>query len=442
MTAEPARSSRDETYDAGAGVTLPFALGRDKRRGAGASPCGFVDSTVVTPRPAIAYLDHAATTPVRPEARAAVLAALDEVGNPASPHAPGRAARRRMEVAREHLASALGAHPREVVFTSGGTEADNLIVKGVFWARRAADPRRTRILVSAVEHHAVLDPARWLAERQGATVVEVPVDAEGRLEVEALRAELAAHGDQVALVSVMWANNEVGTLQPLAAVVAAAAEHGVPVHADAVQAVGQVRVDFAASGLAALTVSGHKVGAPVGTGAVLARRDLPLTPLLHGGGQERGVRSGTPDAPSSVALAAAVTAAVAAQPEEAVRLAALRDALVAGILASVEGATLRGAPVGPDRLPGNAHVTIPGAPAEALLFLLDSVGIAASSGSACRAGVEQPSHVLLAMGADESLARNGLRLTLGHTSTIAEVRVLLDALPGAVERARRAGAVG
>lgn len=393
------------------------------------------------PASAPAYLDHAATTPVRAEARAALLAALDEVGNPASLHAPGRGARRRLETSREDVARALGADPREVVLTAGGTEADNLAMKGIFWARRTADPRRTRVLVSAVEHHAVLDPARWLAAHQGAHLVEVPVDPVGRISLPALHEELAAHPDEVALVSVMWANNEVGTIQPVGEVVAAAAAYGVPVHADAVQAVGQVPVDFEASGLAALTVSGHKAGAPVGSGALVVRRDLALVPLVHGGGQERGVRSGTQDAPSSAALAAAVTAAVAARPEESIRVAGLRDRLAAGIQAAIDGARLRGAEPGPGRLPGNLHVTIAGAPAEALLFLLDSAGIAAASGSACRAGVEQPSHVLLAMGLSEVDATCALRLSLGHTSTEADVDAVLAALPGAVERARAAGSV-
>ncbi len=388
------------------------------------------------------YLDHAATTPVRPEARAALIAGLDEVGNPSSLHAAGRDARRRVEESREHLAAALGADPREVLLTAGGTEADNAAVKGVFWARRAADARRNRVVTCAVEHHAVLDPARWLAERQGATLVELGVDGAGRLDLEALERELVAHADEIALISLMWANNEVGTIQPVAEAVALASPHGIPVHSDAVQAVGHVPVDFAASGLAALTLSGHKVGAPVGVGALLARRDLTIEPLLHGGGQERGVRSGTLDAAGAAALAAAVGAAVETLPEEAPRLAVLRDRLLAGILATVDGVTLRGAPPGPDRLPGNLHVTIDGASAEVLLFLLDSAGIAASSGSACRAGVEQPSHVLLAMGASEREARGALRFTLGHTSSDADVDAVLAVLPGVVERARRATSAG
>lgn len=395
---------------------------------------------VTSPVP-LAYLDHAATTPVRPEALAAYAAALAHVGNPASAHGAGRAARRRLEESREGIAAALGARPREVVLTSGGTEADNLAVKGLFWARRAQDPRRTRVLVSAVEHHAVLDAARWLAVRQGATVVELAVDAEGRLDLDALRDELAAHAAQVALVSVMWANNEVGTVQPLPEVVAVAAAHGVPVHADAVQAVGQVPVDVGAAGLTALSLSGHKLGGTPGTGALLVRTDADVVPLLHGGGQERGVRSGTADAAGAAALAVAVAAGAAeAAGPGAQRLARLQRRLV-DALACLDGVHLRGAPPGPGRLPGNVHVTVEGASAEVLLYLLDTAGIAASSGAACRAGVEQPSHVLLAMGASTAEAASALRLTLGHTSTDAEVDAVLEVLPGVVERARRVSAL-
>lgn len=387
-----------------------------------------------------AYLDHAATTPVRPEAAAAHAAALAQVGNPASGHHAGREARRRLEDAREAVAAALGARPRDVVLTSGGTEADNLAVQGIVRARRSADPRRTRLVVSAVEHHAVLDAARWLARHEGVEVVVLPVDGEGRVDVGALEEELAAHGDRVALVSVMWANNEVGTLQPIDAVVAVAAAAGVPVHADAVQAVGQVPVDLRASGLAALSVSGHKVGATPGTGALLVRPEVPVVPLLHGGGQERGLRSGTADPAGAAALAAALTVAAGeAGGAGARRVAALRDRLLAGLLA-IDGVRLRGAPPGPGRLPGNAHVTVDGVRAEVLLYLLDAAGVCASSGAACRSGVEQPSHVLLAMGASPAQAGAALRLTLGHTSSDADVDAVLDVLPEAVVRARRASA--
>jgi len=399
----------------------------------------------VTARPAAAaasYLDHAATTPMLPAAVRVLESELTRTGNPSSLHASGRAARRVVEEARERFAAALGARPSEVLWTSGGTEADNLAIKGLFWARRTHDPGRRRILVSAVEHHAVLDPAFWMAEHAGAELVLLPVDSDGVLEVDALRAELEANGEHAALLSVMWANNEVGTLQPLADVVALARRHGVPVHADAVQAVGQVPVDFAASGLDAMTVSGHKLGGPGGTGALLARRGLELTPVQHGGGQERGVRSGTLDAALLASFATAVDEAVAARPTHAPRVAALRDTLVAGVRAIDPTAVLRGPADAERRLPANAHFTFPGCEGDSLLYLLDSAGVEASTGSACQAGVPRPSHVLLAMGVDEDDARGALRFSLGHTSTSDDVAALLTALPAVLERARAAGLAG
>lgn len=389
-----------------------------------------------------AYLDHAATTPMLPVAVRALSDQLARPGNPSSLHASGRAARRVVEEARERLAAALGARPSEVLWTSGGTEADNLAVKGLFWARRTQDPGRRRLLVSAVEHHAVLDPAFWMAEHAGAELVLLPVDADGVLEVDALRAELEEHGDAAAVVSVMWANNEVGALQPLDEVVALAHRYGVPVHADAVQAVGQVPVDFAASGLDALTVSGHKVGGPGGSGALLARRGLDLTPVQHGGGQERGVRSGTLDAALLAAFAAAVDESVAARPQQSARLAGLRDELVAGVRRIDPTAVLRGPHDAARRLPANAHFTFPGCEGDSLLYLLDSAGVEASTGSACQAGVPRPSHVLLAMGVDEDDARGALRFSLGHPSSAEDVAALLAALPAVLSRAREAGLVG
>ncbi|BDO41559.1 cysteine desulfurase family protein [Cellulomonas sp. NTE-D12] len=385
------------------------------------------------------YLDHAATTPMLPAAVETLTRELARTGNPSSLHASGRAARRTVEEGRERLAAALGARPSEVVLTSGGTEADNLAVKGLFWARRTADPDRRRLLVSSVEHHAVLDPAFWMAEHAGAEVVLLPVDGDGVVDTAALAAELAEHGSRTALVSVMWANNEVGALQPVDEVVALAHRYGVPVHADAVQAVGQVPVDFAGSGLDAMTVTGHKLGGPGGIGALLARRGLDLTPVLHGGGQERGVRSGTLHAALVASFAVAAQEAVATMPELAVRVGALRDRLVAGVLERVERARLRGPAEAPRRLPANAHFTFDGCEGDSLLYLLDSAGIEASTGSACQAGIPQPSHVLLAMGLGEDDARGALRFSLGHTSTEGDVDAVLEALPAAVDRARAAG---
>src|SRR5690606_21721130 len=316
----------------------------------------------------MAYLDHAATTPMYPEAVAAYVAAAGEVGNASSLHYAGRSARRRVEEARERVAAVLGARPSEVIFTSGGTESDNLAVKGLYWARREADPRRDRVVASAVEHHAVLDTVAWLGTHEGATVTWLPVDRFGRVDVDALAAELERYGDRTALVSVMWANNEVGTLQPVAELAELAARYGVPFHTDAVQAIGHVPVDFGASGATALTVSGHKLGGPVGVGALLLGLDETCTPLLHGGGQERDVRSGTLDVPGVVAFAEAVEIAVKEQQELAERLRGLRDELVEQVLAAVPDAVYHGDPT--DRLPGNAHFSFPGCEGDALLLLL------------------------------------------------------------------------
>jgi cysteine desulfurase len=383
----------------------------------------------------VAYLDHAASTPMLPEAIAAVTAAMASTGNPSSLHAAGRRARRLVEESRETLAQAVGARPSEVVLTGGGTESDNLAVKGMFFARRAADRRRTRILASAVEHHAVLDAVEWLVAHEGAQVTWLPVDHVGRVHPAVLADAL---DDDVALVSVMWVNNEVGTVQPVAALAEVAHEYGVPLHTDAVQAVGQLPLDFGASGADAMTVTGHKFGGPLGAGALLLGRDVVCTPLLHGGGQERDVRSGTVDVPGVAGLAAAAVVAVERQPETAQRVGELRDRLVAGVRAAVPDAVLNGDP-GAGRLPGNAHFSFPGCEGDSLLLLLDARGVEVSTGSACSAGVARPSHVLLAMGADEERARGSLRFSLGHTSTDADVDALLDALPGVVERARRAG---
>jgi cysteine desulfurase len=381
----------------------------------------------------MAYLDHAATTPMLPEAADAVAAALRHTGNPSSLHAAGRRARRLVEESREQVAAAVGATPYEVVFTGGGTESDNLAVKGIFWARRAADPRRTRILAGAVEHHAVVDSVEWLQRHGGADVTWLPVDAYGRVHPDVLRAAL---DDTAALVTVMWANNEVGTVQPVHALAAVAAEHGVPFHTDAVQAVGMLPVSFAASGVSALTLSGHKLGGPVGAGALVLGRDVACVPLLHGGGQEREVRSGTVNTAAAAGLAVATSVAVAARPETAARVRALRDELVAGVLARVPDAVFSGDPV--DRLPGNAHFSFPGCEGDSLLMLLDARGVECSTGSACSAGVARPSHVLTAMGVDPELARGSLRFSLGATSTEADVDELLAVLPAAVERSRRA----
>ncbi|HEX2313311.1 MAG TPA: cysteine desulfurase family protein [Thermomonospora sp.] len=382
------------------------------------------------------YLDHAATTPMLPEAVEAMTAELGRLGNPSSLHAVGRRARRVVEESREIIAESFDARPSEVIFTGGGTEADNLAVKGIYWARRAADPARVRVLAAAVEHHAVLDAVRWLADHQGAKVEWIPVDGRGRVDPAVVR-EMVGDGGDVALVTVMWANNEVGTVQPVAELAAVARERGVPFHTDAVQAAGQLPVAFAASGAHALTLSGHKLGGPLGVGVLLLAKGTDPVPVLHGGGQERDVRSGTLATPAIAGMAAAVQVAVARREEQARRLAALRDALIARVREAVPDVVLNGDPV--HRLPGNAHLSFPGCEGDALLMLLDARGIECSTGSACSAGVTQPSHVLLAMGATPERARGSLRFTLGHTSTEADVTALAEAIGPVVERARRAG---
>ena len=387
------------------------------------------------------YLDHAATTPIAAEALAALTRELSRTGNPSSLHGAGRRARRSVEDARETLAAAAGAHPSEVIFTSGGTEADNLAVKGMYWSRQAEDPRRRRILCSAVEHHAVLDTVEWLERHEGAEVSWLPVDHDGVLDLGALQAELARDPESIALVTVMWANNEVGSIQPVHRIVELAHAAGVPVHSDAVQAFGSVAVDFRASGLDAMSISGHKIGGPVGVGALILGRSVKLTPVQHGGGQERDVRSGTLDTASIAAFAAAAESAARNLASEAGRISALRDRLIAGVRDAVPAAVLRG-PEGEGRLPGNAHFTFPGCEGDSLLFLLDLAGVESSTGSACTAGVPRPSHVLLAMGLDEETARGAQRFTLGHPSTEADVDALLAALPGAYARARQAGMAG
>jgi cysteine desulfurase len=388
------------------------------------------------------YLDHAATTPMLPAAVDVMTTHLRDVGNPSSLHASGRQARRVVEESRETIAQALNCRPGEVVFTAGGTEADNLAIKGIYWARRAGDDRRRRILATSVEHHAVLDPLDWLAESEGAELELLPVDRDGRLDVAALRESVERDPDSVALISVMWANNEVGTIQPIDEVVALAATHHIPVHTDAVQAIGSVPVDFAASGVDALALSGHKVGGPYGVGALVVRRELEVTALVHGGGQERDIRSGTIDTPAIAGLAAAIELSVKHLTEHAARISALRDDLVRGVLHEVPDAAVNGAqPVsGTERLPGNAHLSFPGCEGDSLLMLLDARGIECSTGSACSAGVPQPSHVLLAMGRGDEEARSSLRFSLGHTTTTADVAALVEAIGPCVERARAAAA--
>ena len=385
----------------------------------------------------MAYLDHAATTPMYPEVAAQMAKLLTDSGNPSSLHASGRRARRLVEEAREQVAVVLGARPAEIVFTSGGTEANNIALKGIAWDQRAKDPKRNRVLISAVEHHAILDPAHWLSDSEGFQVENIPVTNTGVVTPEALSDTINGDFDSVAVVSVMLANNEVGTINDVAALVDVIRGTGIRFHTDAVQAPTWLDINFAELGTCALSVSGHKVGGPHGVGAIVMSRDCTVTPLIHGGGQERDVRSGTLDVPAIVSFASALQISAERRTEQVARITKLRDQLITGVKDLVPDAVLNGDLI--SRLANNAHFTFPGCLGDSLLMLLDAQGVECSVGSACSAGVPQPSHVLLAMGADEDSARGTLRFTLGHNSTEQDVLDLLRELPTAVERAKRAG---
>lgn len=388
---------------------------------------------------------------MRPASLAAYTEELQKLGNPSALHSLGQQSRLRLEDSREVLARAVGAStPAEVVLTSGGTEADNLAIKGLFWHRNGVPAEGTGapqsvdssqlshpiIITTPIEHNAVLDTAGWL-ETQGAQVLLVDVDADGVISLDHLEELLREHGDRTALVTIMYANNEIGTVQPIKEAAALAKTSGVPIHTDAVQAFGQLPLNFADLGVDAMTVTAHKIGGPVGIGALILSRDLKAVPVLHGGGQERSLRSGTLDVAGAAAFAAAAQEATGDIAHEAPRLSGLRDRLIAGIEERVPNAQLSGHRE--DRLPGNVHFTFPGAEADSLLFLLDAAGFATSAGSACSAGVNRPSHVLLACGRSEDVARSSQRFTLGHGTTEEEVDKLIEALPGVVEQARKAG---
>lgn len=380
------------------------------------------------------YLDHAATTPMRPEAIAAYAEAMGVVGNPSSIHSQGQQAKRMLEEARETVAATLGCDPVEVVFTSGGTEAINLAIKGLYWARNA-DAARPRIILPGGEHHATADTVEWLERAEGARPEWLELDAVGRIVPSA-----PAAPDETALLTFLAVNNEVGTVQPVAQLAAAAREAGVPVHVDAVAAYGHLPLHFATLGVDALSVSAHKIGGPVGIGALVLGRGSAVVPLLHGGGQQRQVRSGTQDVAAAVSFAVAARAAEEERQAEAARLTALRDRLIQGVRSVVPEAQLSGPePASGERVATNAHFVFPGAQGDSLLFLLDMAGLSVSTGSACTAGIPEPSHVLLAIGRSERDARSALRFTLGRTSTEADVDALLAALPGAYAQAARAG---
>ena len=362
---------------------------------------------------------------------------LGKPGNPSSLHASGRKARRLVEESRERVAKALGCGSAEVVFTAGGTEANNIGIKGIAWDQRKKDPRRIRIVTSAIEHHAVMDPFRWLGESEGFEVTWVKPDSFGQITPAALRSALGDDPTDVGLVSIILANNEVGTINDIAALTEVTREFGIRFHTDAVQAPAWLEVNFAELGVCAMSVSGHKVGGPHGVGALVISRDCHVTPLIHGGGQERDVRSGTLDAPAIVAFATALEITSARKTQTVATVSSLRDDLVRRVKEIAPEAIYNGSIT--DRLANNAHFVFPGCLGDSLLMLLDAQGVECSVGSACSAGVPQPSHVLLAMGADEDAARSTLRFTLGPNSTKEDVDALINALPSAIERAKRAG---
>ncbi|MBA4026017.1 MAG: cysteine desulfurase NifS [Gordonia sp.] len=388
------------------------------------------------------YLDHAAATHMVPAAVVAMSQILGNAGNASSLHGSGRRARRQLEESRESIAASLGGRPSEVIFTGGGTESDNLAVKGIFWARNKPDAARPngrpRIIASAIEHHAVLDPVLWLADYAGAEVTWLPVDSRGLVDPADLRAELAGRADETALVSVMWANNEVGAVQPVVELAAICREFGVPMHSDAIQAAGHLPIDFAASGLSAMSVAAHKFGGPHGIGALMLGRDVDCVPLLHGGGHERDVRSGTPDVAASVGMAVALDHSVRELTTTMPAVAVLRDRLFDVLTRSTDDCVING-PLGDDRLPGNVHVSFPGCEGDSLLMLLDANGIECSTGSACTAGVAQASHVLTAMGVSTARARSSLRFSLAPSTTAEEIDAVGAVIGEVVSRARAAG---
>jgi cysteine desulfurase len=375
------------------------------------------------------YLDHAATTPMFDAAIDAMNTSLRKLGNPSSLHTEGRSTRKDVEDAREKIAKAIDCQASEVIFTGSGTEANNAAVKGLYW-----HSDKKVILISSIEHHAVMDPAHWLAEHEGAEIVEIPVTSSGVIDLDFMKKVVQERGTEIALISVMHSNNETGVIQPIADVVKLAGD--IPVHCDAVQSFTKIPLSFKELGLFAMTISGHKVGGPLGIGALILRRAVEIPPLLHGGGQERDIRSGTLNAPSIVALAAAVEADL----YDAKKVEALRDSFEAGVTALRPDAVINGK--GADRLPGISNITFPGTQSDSLLLLMDSEKVSCSTGAACTAGVHRPSHVLMAMGLTDVVSQSSLRFSFGATNTAADVEFALSVLPTVIERGLAANAVG
>lgn len=377
------------------------------------------------------FLDHASTTPVRPAAIEALNNALQLVGNPSSIHTSGQSSRAVLEDARDSMAKLAGADRNEVVFVSGGTEANNQAIKGLYWS---SDKRL--IISSPTEHHAVLDPILWLEQHEGAEVIWLRVSPAGEIDLNQLRDLVAKRKDEIALISLMWVNNETGVITDIEEVVRIAQD--IPVHCDAVAAFGHVPIDFRSSGLASMAISGHKFGAPIGVGALFVSRSQKPTPLLHGGSQERSLRSGTMSYPLAAALSAAAEAAMQDRVEREARLGELRDYLEQEIQAAFP--EVINSSSGANRIAHTSNLIFPGAQSDSLLFLLDQQGVSASSGSACTAGVLAPSHVLTAMGFDSELADCAIRISLGHTTARSDIDFFLSAIKLCYPIALRDGA--
>ena len=379
------------------------------------------------------YLDHAATTPINAQALDALNEQIKKLGNASSVHNQGRAVRKDVEDARHKLSELIGSVPSEIIFTASGTEANNLALKGFYWKSG-----KKLIVTSNFEHHAVLDPVEWLANHQGAEVIYIPVKRDGYIDLDFLKKVVSERGNEIAVISIMHSNNELGSIQPISQVVEIAGD--IPVHTDAVQSFGKVEFNFDSLGVSAATISAHKLGGPLGVAALVLKHGIDLAPLLHGGGQEREIRSGTINAPGIVAFARAAEIAISNREENFKKIRVLRDQLISGIKRVVPDAIIN-SPVDP-ALPGVVNISIPGTESDALLLLLDSEGISASAGSACSAGVPRPSHVLVAMGIPEELADASLRISIGATNTSSEIDQVISVLPSVVERARNAFAVG
>ena len=373
------------------------------------------------------YVDHAATTPMSAAAFSAMSAQLQQLGNPSSLHTHGRATRKTLEDAREVIAQKIDCLPAEVIFTASGTEANNIALKGLFWNGKRQG--KNLVVISSIEHHAILDPAHWLQTHEGAEVISVPVTTAGVVDLEFLRDLVSQRGHEISVISIMHSNNETGVLQPIDSIVEIAGE--IPVHTDAVQSFTKIPVSYKKSGVTAMSLSAHKVGGPLGIGALILRRAFEIPALLHGGGQEREIRSGTLNAPSIVAFAAASEEAYNSDLVQD-----LRDSFIDGVKKLIPDAYINGE--ASDRLPGIVNITFPGTQSDTLLLLLDGAHVSASTGSACSAGVHEASHVLLSMGHTEETAQSSLRFSFGATSTQADVDFVLSVLPDVISRGRAA----